>query len=133
MDSKVFVARVPDEPYMEISSGGTFSNPITNTFSLRDTGKFKYIIQPYHVVILNSVIGFIQLETLGTIPGFEMKVAWVNDDKNYATKINKELAMDATNRRETLSFFVRFKVLDDLDVITRDQYRNLIKLRMVWA
>ena len=133
MDSKVFIARVPDEPYMEISSGGTFSNPITSTFSLRDTGKFKYVIQPYHVVILNSVIGFIQLETLGTIPGFDMTVSWVNEDNQFATKIYKELAMDATNRKETISFFVRFKVFDDLDVITRDQYRNIIKLRMVWA
>ncbi len=133
MDSKVFIARVPDEPYMEISSGGTFSNPITSTFSLRDTGKFKYVIQPYHVVILNSVIGFIQLETLGTIPGFDMTVSWVNEDNHFATKIHKELAMDVTNRKETISFFVRFKVFDDLDVITRDQYRNIIKLRMVWA
>ena len=133
MDSKVFVARVPDEPYMEISSGGTFSNPVTSTFSLRDSGKFKYVIQPYHVIILNSVVGFVQLETLGTIPGFEMLVSWVNDDKHFATTINKELALDATNSRETIPFFVRFKVLDDLDVITRDQYRNIIKLRMVWA
>jgi len=133
MDSKVFVARVPEEPYMEISSGGTFGNPITSTFSLRDTGKFKYSIQQYHVVILNSVIGYLQLEAMGQIPGFDMKVSWVNEDTHYATVINKELSLDATNRKETIQFFVKFKVLDDLDVITRDQYRNILKLRLVWA
>jgi hypothetical protein len=133
MDSKVFVARVPEEPYMEISSGGEFGNPITSTFSLRDTGKFKYMVQQYYVVVLNSVIGYIQLEALGQIPGFEMGVSWVNDDAHYSTKITKELSLDATNRKETIQFFVKFKVLDDLDVITRDQYRNIIKLRLVWA
>ncbi len=133
MDSKVFVARVPDEPYMEISSGGGFNNPITTTFSLRDTGKYKFVVQPYYVIVLNSVIGFLQLETLGTIPGFEMKIAWINEESQYALKINKELAMDATNRKEAIPFFVQFKVLDDLDVATRDQYSNLVKLRLVWA
>jgi len=133
MDSKVFVARVPDEPYMEISSGGEFGNPITSTFSLRDTGRFKYAIQQYYVIILNSVVGYIQLEAMGQIPGFEMDVSWVNDDAHFSNKINKEVSIDATNRKETIQFFVRFKVLDDLDVITRDQYRNILQLRLVWA
>jgi hypothetical protein len=133
MDSKVFVARVADEPYMEISSGGEFGNPITSTFSLRDTGKFKYSIQQYYVIILNSVVGYIQLEAMGQIPGFDMTVSWVNDEAHYSSKINKEVSINATNRKEVVPFFVRFKVYDDLDVITRDQYRNILQLRLVWA
>jgi hypothetical protein len=133
MDSKVFIARVQEEPYMEISSGGSFSNPIVSTFSLRDTGKVKYVVQPYYVIVLNSVLGYIQLETLGKIPGFDMDLAWVNEDSQYSIKITQEISIDATNRKEVIPFFVRFRVIDDLDVITRDQYRNILKLRLVWS
>lgn len=132
-DSKVFVARIPNEPYMEISSGGSFSNPIVSTFSLRDTGKTKFIIQNFHLIILNTVVGYAQLEAMGKIPGFDMSLAWVNEDNQFSTVISKEVSIDATNRKETIPFFVKFSVTDDLDVITRDQYRNILKLRVVWA
>lgn len=133
MDSKVFVARVPDEPYMEISSGGDFGNPIVSTFSLRDTGQTKFVVQKYYLVVLNSVVGYVQLEARGKIPGFDMSLAWVNEDGQFTSKISKEVAIDATNRKETMTFFVRFEVVDDLDVITRDQYRNILNLRVVWS
>ena len=133
MDSKVFIARVPEEPYMEISSGGSFSNPIVSTFSIRDTGKTKYLYQKYYVIIMNSVVGYLQLEVQGKIPGFDISVAWVDEDKQYSSTISKELAIDATNRKESIPIYLRFKVNDDLDVITRDQYRNIMKLRMTWA
>ena len=133
MDSKVFIARVPTEPYMEISSGGSFNNPITSTFSLRDTGQTKFAVKPYYLIIMNSVVGYAQIESNGKIPGFDMEVAWLNAEGQFASKINKELSIDATNRVESIPFFVRFQVLDDLDVITRDQYRNILKLRVVWS
>lgn len=133
MDSKVFVARVPDEPYMEISSGGDFGNPMVSTFSLRDTNKYKFLIQQYYVIILNHYVSYLQLEVIGGIPGFNMEVAWVNDSEQFASKVIKEQVIDATNTKEALPFFVRYKVLDDLDIITMDQYKNIIQLRLVWA
>lgn len=133
MDSKVFVARVADEPYMEISSGGDFGNPMVSTFSLRDTGKYKSIIQQYFVIILNSYVSYLQLEVMGTLPGFNMDVAWNNDTDQFATKITQEKVIDATNTKESIPFFVRYKVMDDLDVITMDQYKNVLRVRLVWA
>lgn len=133
MDSKVFVARVNTEPYMEISSGGSFINPMTATFTLRDTREYKYVTQSYHVIIMNSIVGFLQLEAMGVIPGLDTKVAWVNTEENFATKINKEMNIDSTNKVTTIPFFVQFRVLDDLDISTRDQYANLVRIKMVWA
>lgn len=133
MDSKIFIARLPDEPYMEISSGGSYINPYTSTFSMRDTGRYKYNTQPMYLVILNKVIGYVKLEAMGQIPGYDLKLSWVNDDSKFASYIERETEINATGRKEYMKFFVRASVLDDLDVIVRDQYRNIIQIRLVYA
>lgn len=133
MDSKIFIARIPDEPYMEISSGGSYTNPYTSTFSLRDTGRYRYDIQPLYLIILNRVVGYVRLESLGQIPGYKLELSWVNEESKFSSYIEKEVEINATNRREAIPLFVRTSVIDDLDVIVRDQYRNIIQIRLVYA
>jgi len=134
VESSIFIAKLPEEPYLPVSAAESFVNPITATFSMRDSNKYKYATQPYYIIIVNKIIDFVQLETIGMIPGFEMLISWVNVESAWTSKLMKEnLMMDVTNRTEVIPFFVRFKVLDDLDVIQMDQYKNMIKLRLVWA
>ncbi len=133
MSSRVFVARVPDEPYMEISSGGSFINPIMSAFSLRDTKLTKTQTDKLYIVVLDRVVSYVKLSVIGHIPGVNIQVAWNNLDEQFSSSIEREVSINAINDKASLPFWVKTSVIDSLDTITMDQYRNILKLRIVYA
>ena len=85
-----------------------------------------------YVVVINRLLSNVTLEVIGSLPGADIKLAWYDRDDDYASRIEQEANLDATNIVLTLPFHIRYQITDNVDKLPLDQYRNDLQLRLVY-
>jgi len=129
---RVFVARTPEEPYMEISSGGDFINPLVAAFPLKDTQQSLIVKEKLYIVVLNRMLSQVALRVFGELEGANITVSWVDRDDHYGSYIEQEVNLEAQSSPQSVPFYVKYQIKDDMATLPLDQYRNKLQIRLIY-
>ena len=128
----VYIGKSNISPF-DLISTGDFISPVVPSFRLTDTGGIIYRYNQLHFIINNVYTEVIKLNISGSVSNISVDLSF--DNVNYSNLIELSDPIDALNRVETRSFWVRFGVTDivDLFVLSRILNDRTHKLRLIWG
>lgn len=131
-EGRVFVSRVPLEPFMEISSDKGFINPITAAFPMRDSKESLTTLESLYLVVVNRTLTWAQLKSIGTLGGANITYSWTGFQEEFSSMIEQEFNIDATGTLYSIPFYVKFEIKDDTGILPLDQYINVLQIKLTY-
>lgn len=131
-EGRVFVSRVPAEPFMEISSDKGFINPVTASFPMRNSKETMTTIESLYLVAVNRQLSWAQIKSIGTLGGANITFSWTGYQEDFSPSIEQEFNIDATGTLYSVPFYVKFEIKDDTGMLPLNQYVNALQIKLTY-